>query len=657
MQCSNADLIQAVINPALVGAQLSYIATKQNWAVNFPLIRMFDVIWTDPNVELVGQRNLRKEQQAKDKDKKKAGSSRQSVSTNSSSSSGERGFGLLSTRSRKKGSTTSGGKTTPSPLSQEESSKVRAPRASTYGVKAALDNKEELDIPPKLIEGPFLPVQPPGLEETFPRSPRDSALSKWAHHAAIETGVFERIAAYDTSPETKVETYVQTLGPSSFITQVIETTVSPRTSEADIDKFFIETHISSDGSKIQSLPQAPLLENAASELCEEPESFPHPPHIYPQTPPPMENRSNYISSTPKCEGHDRLGNAEAWKPPHEWDCTPTKQATTTAINERLRMSPASPQTHNSMSPSFAVVQRQLRMMAAASPELMLSNMRTNMRVASDARVYKELEMTRKRWMFSALQQQSGYAQFIEQPNDRTGSPTAPKRNRILALYETQASASFLAALHQESFITHLSPNPLSPDLFPSVQPLLVPSISVSAGSRALPPKLYSTVTCLSMPALFPSTDIPPLLSHINRCLAPGGALYLTIIDPQPVSASMGPKLRQWLFTHLLINLEQEFRTTWPSETFPAWLAAGNLRGKGSTIATIMVPAVPDGPEKADAKTELRCLVNRLLWQEVWGGFVHAQQWWWDEEEIVQECIDMGTQWQYSHIVAVKEDRS
>jgi len=158
-----------------------------------------------------------------------------------------------------------------------------------------------------------------------------------------------------------------------------------------------------------------------------------------------------------------------------------------------------------------------------------------------------------------------------------------------------------------------------------------------------------------MPALFPSTDIPPFLRHINRCLAPGGALHLTIIDPQPVSASMGPKLRQWLFTHLLINLEQAFRTTWPSETFPAWLAVGHLRGKGSTIATITVPAVPESPDKTDVKTELRCLVTRLLWQEVWGGFVHASRWWWEEEDIVQECIDLGTHWQYSHIIAVKED--
>lgn len=62
---------------------------------------MFDVIWTDPNVERVGQRMLRKEQEAKEKekDKKKSGSYRQSVSTTSSSSS-ERGFNLFASKSK-----------------------------------------------------------------------------------------------------------------------------------------------------------------------------------------------------------------------------------------------------------------------------------------------------------------------------------------------------------------------------------------------------------------------------------------------------------------------------------------------------------------------------------------------------------------------------
>ena len=415
------------------------------------------------------------------------------------------------------------------------------------------------------------------------------------------------------------------------------------------------------------------------QACDELKSFP-PPNNFPHTPPPIDNRNNKTTSSPTCRGRRRLGDPEAWKPPHEWDCTPTKQSTASAISERLQTTATTSEAIYSVVPALPVIQRELRMMAAASSELMLANLKSSMGEATDATVYKELEMTKKRWMFSALHRQDGYAQLMDRPNERPEHAPIPKRGRILALYETPskssqssgfrvgnkrkkadisaASASFLAALYPTVPMTHLSPRPLSPNSFPNVHPLLVPSISVSASSRALPPQIYSAVTCLAMPTLFPSTDIPPLLRHINRCLAPGGSLHLTIIDPQPVSSSMGPKLRQWLFTNLLVNLEQAFRTTWPSETFPAWLAVGRLRGKGSTIATKTIqaiPIIPKNPSKEDLKSELRCLSNRMLWQEIWGGFVQASQWWWEDKEIVEECVSLGTHWQCSHIIAVKED--
>ncbi|KAI0396153.1 hypothetical protein F5Y17DRAFT_473208 [Xylariaceae sp. FL0594] len=620
---------------------------------------MFDVIWTDPNVEHVGQRKLRKEQEAKNRDKKKTDSGRQSVSTASSASS-ERGFGLFASKPRKGTPTPSSNRVKPetSVGNQGEGDDVKTQRTSAYGVKATLAERYENATAKTNTDWQLHPEPPLEAAETYSGSHRadsvmaDSVLSRWAQQAAVATGAFDRISANNLAAESKTQTYVQDLGPSSFVTRVIETTVSPRT-EADGDRVVIETHISSEATKSHTPPLPDVPEDESPTVCEASESFPSP-YICPQTPPPIDYRGSPLPISPAFPSHDRTGNPEAWKPPHEWDCTPPKQSAI-SMNERLRMSQASPEPNNPMFPGLAALQRELRMMAAASPELMLANMKSSMGEASDATVYKELEMTKKRWMFSALHQQSGYAQLMEQGAESTENSSPVKRSRILALYETQASASFIAALYPTASITHISPNPISPNLYPSVQPLLVPSVSIAAASRALAPQLYSTVTCLSMPALFPSTDIPPFLRHINRCLAPGGSLHLTIIDPQPVSASMGPKLRQWLFTHLLINLEQAFRTTWPSETFPAWLAVGHLRGKGSTIATITVPAIPESPDKTDVKTELRCFVTRLLWQEVWGGFVHASKWWWEEEEIVRECLSLGTHWQYSHIIAVKED--
>jgi hypothetical protein len=225
-----------------------------------------------------------------------------------------------------------------------------------------------------------------------------------------------------------------------------------------------------------------------------------------------------------------------------------------------------------------------------------------------------------------------------------------------------ASATFLAALHPNIQMSHLSPSPLPPELFPNIQPIVAPTISASVVSCLLPSQLFSSVTCLSMASLFPSVDIPPLLRKVRRCLAPGGALHLTIIDPEPVPGSIGPRLRQWLIENLLTDLEQEFRTTLPSRTLPSWLAVSRLRGKGSTIMSLSVPAVPDGftriigvEDPGPIKAQLRCKILRMLWQEIWGKFVHARRWWWEEDEILQECIEYGTYWTYSHVIAVKEE--
>jgi hypothetical protein len=77
---------------------------------------MFDVIWTDPNRELMGEKMHRKEKEreAKEKERMKSESGRQSVSTTGSSSS-ERGFSLFASKSRNKLATPS--KSTKMPLS------------------------------------------------------------------------------------------------------------------------------------------------------------------------------------------------------------------------------------------------------------------------------------------------------------------------------------------------------------------------------------------------------------------------------------------------------------------------------------------------------------------------------------------------------------
>ncbi|KAI0377453.1 hypothetical protein F5Y04DRAFT_291798 [Hypomontagnella monticulosa] len=624
---------------------------------------MFDVIWTDPNRELMGDKILRKEQEAKVREEKRlrTETSRQSISTESSTSS-NRSFGIFSARGRKKNRSPSKSKDSDISPTLLVSSSNKLHRTSEYRAQSLLLHQDDSKVTVKPTVKTHLPVQFPEAADTLSPSSPDSTLSKWTQPSTVTNSTGIGTPVSDTNTSFKQKFLVQTLGPSSFVTKTTEVAFSFRDPDTDIDGLVSDVCISADRTKAPTPPIPDLPERATALAFDDPGSLVSPSES-PRTPPPIESRNSTLIYTPGWNDNDRLGNPDAWKPPHEWDCAPTKDIATQSDGRRLHNSLVSDDSDQGMSPGLIALQREIRMMAAASPELTLANIKSSMGHASDATVYKELEMNKKRWMFSALQHE-GYDPLAIRTNGFPGSSDSSKSSkppRILALYESQASASFLAALHPQTPIFHLSPKPISPSLFPNVHPILVPAISASAASRTLAPQLYSTVTCLHMPALFASTEIPVLLRHIYRCLIPGGTLQLTIIDPQPVSSSMGPKLRQWLFDKLLVQLEQECRTTYPSGTFPAWLAVAKLRGHGSTLTTVSVNAVHERAERtrstqSPAQHELRCLVTRMLWQEIWGRFVQAERWWWEEEDIIQECIEMGTFWQYSHIVAVKGKR-
>lgn len=76
------------------------------------------------------------------------------------------------------------------------------------------------------------------------------------------------------------------------------------------------------------------------------------------------------------------------------------------------------------------------MMAAVSPELMLANINSGMGQASDAMVYKELEMTKKRWMFSALHQNERYGASLHQNSFEPGFQRPTRTSRVLAIHES-----------------------------------------------------------------------------------------------------------------------------------------------------------------------------------------------------------------------------
>lgn len=230
-----------------------------------------------------------------------------------------------------------------------------------------------------------------------------------------------------------------------------------------------------------------------------------------------------------------------------------------------------------------------------------------------------------------------------------------------------ASASYLAGLHPQSTVTHLSPVPLSNQLFPNVQPIASPVLPNPPVSVA--PDSFNAVYCLSIASMVPSQSIPALLQNIHRCLVTGGVLNMTLIDPSPAGGTVGPRLHHWLEENLLVNAERQFRCVNPLKVFPGWLADAGLYAVTSVSSTFRLQAAipPAGEPGSEASSrysvvdhdqervglELRSTVGKALWKEVWGSFVKGDNWWWDDEDIIDECLRLGTYWQYGIIEAAK----
>lgn len=144
---------------------------------------------------------------------------------------------------------------------------------------------------------------------------------------------------------------------------------------------------------------------------------------------------------------------------------------------------------------------------------------------------------------------------------------------------------------------------------------------------------------------------------------------------------MGPLLQRWIDHNLVLNLELSFRTSHPSRNFPIWLDEARLRGQGSVITNTRFMAVSSSDNSGNSiissaattaaalfmdnveedkalKKQLRTMVGRILWKEIWGSLVTAgERWWWEIPEIVRECAERKTWWEYSIIAACKAPNS
>ncbi|KAF4949482.1 hypothetical protein FSARC_13466 [Fusarium sarcochroum] len=362
-------------------------------------------------------------------------------------------------------------------------------------------------------------------------------------------------------------------------------------------------------------------------------------------------KSKTLNRMPSSTVPLRIDITDGWKPPNEWDCAPTEP-------------PPTPQDEPLEAPELGIpqemsaMQRDVKLLATESNMLRLIRLTESQGINGPPSSCKDLEVEKMQWMLSAMYN-------MDQPaiNDDSLEYVSDPPKKVLALYETPAVTAYLAAINHNKQVYHLSAAPLSHTVFPNVHPVLVPGKSPSAFPIA--PSTIEAVNSLRLPLAMPSQDIPALLRNIHRCLEPGGSLQLTIIDPLPVTNTLGPRLRHWIESNLLFNLEANFRCTTPSKLLPLWLNNASLRVDPTMIEAIPFFAIPlennqlqyvkDGrlPEEG-LKQELRNLVGRMLWMEVWREYIIADYWWWEDPEILQECIELNTTWEWRLIEAVKE---
>lgn len=233
-------------------------------------------------------------------------------------------------------------------------------------------------------------------------------------------------------------------------------------------------------------------------------------------------------------------------------------------------------------------------------------------------------------------------------------------------------------------VHHISVSPLSPNTYPKIHPLAVP---IATSQLPYAPNTFSSIHAFTLPSLLPASSIPSILKDCHRVLTTqlpisnisstftsplgstpklsgtAGTIHLTIIDPSPLSATLGPHLRAWLDEHLLLNLEQQFRCLSPGRLFTRWLTDAGFHTGGGRIKkkcflacveeSVKQDTERDGFNADTVKLELRSMVGRMMWKEMWGPFVDGKQMWWEDEKVVNECEYMGTCWEYTIIDAVK----
>ncbi|EAA28706.1 hypothetical protein GE21DRAFT_7082 [Neurospora crassa] len=541
--------------------------------------------------------------------------------------------------------------------------------------------------PPKQIQESTALEELEGL-----KTPQSKPPTFVIHTAPSTPEDAENHTSTDDPPTT---TLIQWLDEDSYITRTTTVTYEPR-GDADVNDQVIKTTISADPSPFSTTkssklrPSPPIVRPAAPAADDAVPSFSSlvdnwftalqgPSRAVLPSPPSAKNndKSGPSRVIRSAEAHDptstqgfhpvskapslplkspklRVTNPDVWKPPNDWGCQSPTELFPKAIEKQDKLEVIK---HDQKNKDVARMQKDVEFIAISSPKKVLSRLTQGFGETSDTSPHLQEEQDGKRLMLSVLYDMCGStATVVDTASQPDQSVPCAAGQKILALFESEATASYLAVTFSEAAITHLSLSPLPHELFPNVHPLFAPpnkaSISFAANS-------FNTVYCLSLPSLVPAHEILEVLKQIHRCLAPNGILQLVLLDPFPVARRLGPRTRKWFEKHILSNLQSQSRCVRPSAIFPGFLEEAQFRVREEPSTKIKFLAIPPDPTdmfiegQQRIQEELRSVVGRMLWQEVWGKMVTGDDNWWDDPECVEECSRLGTFFEFSRIEAVK----
>lgn len=154
----------------------------------------------------------------------------------------------------------------------------------------------------------------------------------------------------------------------------------------------------------------------------------------PATPPGRRQGKYQVVSPPKRLAIFRAHNPDAWKPPADWNTRPSSEMSRPRVDAPAQ----APIQEDDMSMDLISMQRELRRMTSASPQVMLLRLKEDWGTAADPAFYKELEMEQKRWMLAALHNLDG-PQNVTSVSRTPG--TESEARKILALFESKGTSS------------------------------------------------------------------------------------------------------------------------------------------------------------------------------------------------------------------------